>query len=359
MSDPPPNTAVVTAEASQILFANRVTISGAGKSSVIFALYMLKKIEALVFYDYALTFPTEISEIWKSKFSGAQALFFLTRYPYTFFTVFLCAINLNQNPSEMEAGILTLRTYAIYQKNVLILVILGLTSIANIATGGYLEFWAKPEVSSSIFGNTCGANPPSNILRTPQTSICGYRLQLVTIILSLLLDVLVFTLTFAKTIRHAVEMRQAGLGNGLGYFILRDGAMYFLAKLLFGVLGVTVFFLPASGGAVADWVSVLVGISNPLTIILVTRLVLNLRQVSRLQEGHASTLDAIITVQEPAFAANSLLGNLGAPLRMGTEDDDEIEEIRVDDEAEAVGEVGIVEQSEKLRVTKKDVAIDP
>ncbi|TDL18635.1 hypothetical protein BD410DRAFT_488640 [Rickenella mellea] len=65
--------------------------------------------------------------------------------------------------------------------------------------------------------------------------------QLASVILSLIIDALVFTLTFAKTIRHTIEMRKSGLGNGLGYFILRDGAMYFLAKLLIGVVATTVF----------------------------------------------------------------------------------------------------------------------
>ncbi|TDL18638.1 hypothetical protein BD410DRAFT_488951 [Rickenella mellea] len=145
-----------------------------------------------------------------------------------------------------------------------------------------------------------------------------------------MIDVLVFTLTFAKTIHHAIEMRKVGLGNGLGYFILRDGAMYFLAKLLIGVAGTTIFFLPASSAISGSWISALIAIGNPLTIILINRLVLNLRQVSHLQEGaNAPTLGTFGTIEEPAFATNSLLGNLGAPLRVGQEDDDDDEEIEV------------------------------
>ncbi|TDL17364.1 hypothetical protein BD410DRAFT_843645 [Rickenella mellea] len=102
----------------------------------------------------------------------------------------------------------------------------------------------------------------------------------------------------------------------------------------------------ASKGAILNWLIVLSAINNPLTVILINRLVLNLRQVSRLQEGNAPTLNAIGTIQEPAFATNSLLGNLGAPLRMGPEDDDVIEEISVDDEVAVVEERGIVDRSE-------------
>ncbi|TDL19173.1 hypothetical protein BD410DRAFT_900377 [Rickenella mellea] len=140
-------------------------------------------------------------------------------------------------------------------------------------------------------------------------------------------------------------MRKVGLANSLGYFILRDGAMYFLAKLLFGVVGTIVFFVPASG-VIGSWLTVLIAVTNPLTIILINRLVLNLRQVSHLQEGNAPTLGTIDTIQEPAFATNSLLGNLGAPLRVGLDVDYEIEEIGVDDDAEAVEERGIVDHSD-------------
>ncbi len=50
-----------------------------------------------------------------------------------------------------------------------------------------------------------------------------FIVQLVSLILVLIFDVLVFVLTAAKTIRHTIEMRKMRLGKGLGYFILRDG----------------------------------------------------------------------------------------------------------------------------------------
>lgn len=35
---------------------------------------------ALLYYDYALTVPSEVQCIWKRKFSGASALFLINRY---------------------------------------------------------------------------------------------------------------------------------------------------------------------------------------------------------------------------------------------------------------------------------------
>ncbi|TDL15188.1 hypothetical protein BD410DRAFT_135321 [Rickenella mellea] len=88
MSDPSTDTAALIAEASQTQLLNAVSIS----------------VAVLIFYDYALTFSAEVSEIWSSRFSGAQALFFVTRYSYMIFTVLFCAVILVQNPSEMVSG---------------------------------------------------------------------------------------------------------------------------------------------------------------------------------------------------------------------------------------------------------------
>ncbi|TDL19082.1 hypothetical protein BD410DRAFT_449565 [Rickenella mellea] len=141
-------------------------------------------------------------------------------------------------------------------------------------------------------------------------------------------------------------MKKVGLGNGLGYFILRDGTMYFLAKLLIGVIGTILFFIPASD-TLGSWIGVLTSISHPLTYSITNRLVLNLRQVSHLQERNEP---AIGTIQEPAFATNSLLGNLGAPLRVGPDEDDEIEQIGVDSEVEVGEEYGSVDDN---RITEE------
>ncbi|TDL14272.1 hypothetical protein BD410DRAFT_734343 [Rickenella mellea] len=60
----------------------------------------LTVLKVLVIYDYFLTLPTEVSEIWNSKFSGAQACFFVTRYSYIVYTLFLFALNFVKNPSQ-------------------------------------------------------------------------------------------------------------------------------------------------------------------------------------------------------------------------------------------------------------------
>ncbi|TDL18083.1 hypothetical protein BD410DRAFT_508840 [Rickenella mellea] len=85
MSDPSPDVAGLIAEASQLQIFYSVVISAT----------------VLYFYDYALTLSTEISEIWNSKFSGAQALFFLTRYSFMVSMVVSIVSDFIPNPSAM------------------------------------------------------------------------------------------------------------------------------------------------------------------------------------------------------------------------------------------------------------------
>ncbi|TDL21683.1 hypothetical protein BD410DRAFT_866715 [Rickenella mellea] len=266
MSDSYSDIAGLITEAGQIVLAYRVAISG--------------------------------TEIWKSKFRGAQSLFFLTRYSYMVLMVLYCAENLIRNPSQTMSRSCLRCDGSMTQ--------IGVYGVANVAVGVYIGVLEKPQVGD---------------------------VQLASTSIALTLDILVFGFTFSQTLHHAREMRKFGLRNGLGYFMLRD-VVGFRARLLIGVVSTTIFF------------RIIRGIGNiRLTVILINRLVLNLRQVSHLQEGHALTLDATGTIREPVFATNSILGNIGAPLRVGSEDDGEVEEIGVDAEAEVVEDCRMVDRS--------------
>ncbi|TDL18648.1 hypothetical protein BD410DRAFT_830798 [Rickenella mellea] len=186
-------------------------------------------------------------------------------------------------------------------------------------------------------------NSPSFPIMLSEFISLQLTVQLATAIIGFILDILVFTLTFAKTIHHAKGMRNAGLGSGLGYFILRDGSINTdltykdpQERYIFCSLHFSVFKYP--DGTIGEW--------GVLSNLLINRLVLNLRRVSHLQVGNASTIG---TIREPVFATNSFLGNLGAPLRVGSDDDDGIEELCIDDETEVVEESRIVDRSDTIK----------
>ncbi|TDL16072.1 hypothetical protein BD410DRAFT_649016 [Rickenella mellea] len=147
--------------------------------------------------------------------------------------------------------------------------------------------------------------------------------------LILVFDVAVFSLTFARTIHHTMQMRKLKLGNSLGYVILRDGILYFLFQMVIHAAIITIYNIFNQG---VDWAGEISVIGNVLVVILTCRLVLNLRQVSHTPELQSTSSGQIGTMtEEPEFATNSILGNLGAPLRIGPEFDDE-DEVPIDDQ---------------------------
>ncbi|TDL20857.1 hypothetical protein BD410DRAFT_804754 [Rickenella mellea] len=120
----------------------------------------------------------------------------------------------------------------------------------------------------------------------------------------------VFILTFAKTYRHTIEMRKIDLQNGLAYYILRD-VCRFRVNMLVSVSAVIM-------NLNHFWRSTVVYVGSAITMSIISRLVLNLRSVAHMQVNNV----AIRTITlEPEFATNSLLGNLGAPLRIDAEDE--------------------------------------
>ncbi|TDL20858.1 hypothetical protein BD410DRAFT_790549, partial [Rickenella mellea] len=74
----------------EVFFINCALSSAAGETFTI------------AFYDYALTLPTEISLVWKaeSRFNGAQALFFATRYSFLISIANQLAQRLSSNHSD-------------------------------------------------------------------------------------------------------------------------------------------------------------------------------------------------------------------------------------------------------------------
>ncbi len=64
-------------------FENYIDVSAAGQPILLSFLLKLRphtRHPALLFYDYFLTFPLELSTIWTSKFNGASLAYLIGRY---------------------------------------------------------------------------------------------------------------------------------------------------------------------------------------------------------------------------------------------------------------------------------------
>ncbi|TDL24218.1 hypothetical protein BD410DRAFT_786315 [Rickenella mellea] len=276
----------------------------------------------ILVYDYLLTLNLEIKQVWKQKFTGASFLFMLNRYifPLSILLEMIAAsfpLSNSVRPPIHCGGvyrladiltlifttvtallIFTLRTWAIYMRSWIILIIVGLFALAkesmNIAT----------LVSETSFVTLTPILPRCGGSRTDlYASASGY--------LSIAFDSVVFWLTFYKTIRSTLRMRKLGMTGTLTYWILRDGTIVF-SPVLAGRLSVTILalvtFLPPA-------VEIFSGIlANVAANVMINHLLLNLRQVTDLQH-RGGLSEMTTTLPEVAFAANSFIGNLGAPVR--------------------------------------------
>ncbi|TDL18653.1 hypothetical protein BD410DRAFT_793038 [Rickenella mellea] len=247
----------------------------------------------IVLYDYALTLPTEISEIWNARLNGAQILYIWTRYTLivnTLISIPVDSLLWNHDISVSDHvcrgfytfsdsvfdlftqigiyGIMIMRTYAIYQKNRWVLVLLGTVSVFVCALGAHFTDWRSRPYENELFRDC-------EILTKPNIVFLSFVEQ----ISVLALDTLVFVSTVAKTFRHTMRMRKTGTKHGLTYVILRDGIMYFLYKLLLTTFGIIVYFTRSIDPSVITITSYL---TNPVVMSLIGRLVLNLRRVSPL-----------------------------------------------------------------------------
>ncbi|OBZ66405.1 hypothetical protein A0H81_13649 [Grifola frondosa] len=129
----------------------------------------------------------------------------------------------------------------------------------------------------------------------------------------------VFILTVAKTIGIQRETWSLGIRTPLTTLLLRDGSIYFLLLCAFAVADLITRLVPSNNS--------LVGISSvftpAVTPILITRFILNLRQVglADISSDREGTVTGLPTLQ---FAGSRLIGNLGCQLSHGpsARDDD-------------------------------------
>ncbi|KDQ23241.1 hypothetical protein PLEOSDRAFT_1079413 [Pleurotus ostreatus PC15] len=193
---------------------------------------------ALLFYDYALTFPLEVKYIWGSKVRLSTILYIFCRYALVANVLYLLAI-----ANRLKQGIIgalsvlgraavivtfTGRTYAIYARNIYILIYLGLIGTACIA------------------------------LDIPPTSI-DVRPNLLLSILMVIFEYSSAILTITRSLVAFKVGRRKGRSKGLINLIFEQGVLYFSIISLFTttavILNVAGFFqrllnaytLPLSG----------------------------------------------------------------------------------------------------------------
>ncbi|TDL24210.1 hypothetical protein BD410DRAFT_802068 [Rickenella mellea] len=260
---------------------------------------------AVLFYDYAITIHLEISHFWEKKLTGATVLFMLNRYAFIFSMVatqIFVSHSMNSKWCEYVGWtvyilnitvfvtivlIFSIRTWAIYLRDWRILAALGIIGVASVSVN-LTKYAATTSYSVVNFGGTSTCS---------SEQLSGFNGA-------------VFWLTFHNTIGVARQMKRLGVTNSITHWVLRDGIMYYVI-LIYAVKTDRVVRRHFN-------IDIRVFRLTQLTNIMVNHTLLNLRQMSDIG-GNGSLSEK--TLSMPTFASNSIIGNLGAPIRLSVLDD--------------------------------------
>ncbi|RDX48216.1 hypothetical protein OH76DRAFT_1312760, partial [Lentinus brumalis] len=255
---------------------------------------------AILAYDYLLTFPREVRFVWSRKFSPATTLFLLNRYIIillyfvdliTLFPIIPSVggkspcqgvgkfiVVLEIFPYIIWAAFSGLRTYALSQRNAFIGLFVFILSLVPAGINAYF-------LSTFTFVNL---DPPSNCTAFSDiTADLSKQLTIASRTSIIAADVFVIAVTWWNTYGIRKLSRHARLGTSFGTLLLRDGTIYFIVLLAMNVVHMTLNTVkPNNLVQQASYVTIL---ENPITSVLISRFILNLREVDQLGPGDASS----------------------------------------------------------------------
>ncbi|KAL7280898.1 hypothetical protein ACG7TL_005842 [Trametes sanguinea] len=257
-------------------------------------IYWTSSALALLFYDYLLTLRHEVRLVWSRKFTGATVLFLSNRYVIillylvdviTLFPIIpsTCAGTgrfitvLEVLPYIIWAAFSSLRAYALSGRTLVIGLIVFLLSLVPAGVNAY------------FFSTFTFVNLPSPSNCTALSSITADLSRTLTIVSRSALmaaDAMVIVVTWASTYRLRKATRDVGLGTSFGTLLLRDGTIYFVILVAMNIVHLVLNTVnPNNFVQQASYVTVL---ENPITSILISRFILNLRAVDHRGGGGAA-----------------------------------------------------------------------
>jgi len=228
----------------------------------------------MLVYDHLLTFDQEVERIWKQRLSAASVLFLVNRYVTIMeFIVVLEAFHNPRWKGEVcrksvlfEASgtialvavgelIMILRVFAIYGRNIRLLVVLmGLWLAQVIVSGAGLRKGFPVPLPPVLTGCILtGDGPLPSLWIAP-----------------LVTDSIIFFLTLYRAKRYATNRRF--LASPTIMILVRDGTVYFFLIFLANLANVIVYF-----SATRDLKDIGASFSQLITATMISRLVLNLR----------------------------------------------------------------------------------
>ncbi|KAF9061102.1 hypothetical protein BDP27DRAFT_1338656 [Rhodocollybia butyracea] len=256
--------------------------------------YAVLSAVAFWFYDFFLTFPTEVRSIWSNRLNGGSVLFILNRYSSLLYVVMQLAL---LSPGKMTdisckniffisrvsssiAGAATsllfiLRVYALFGQKRSLLVLLCPFIIMNIVGAFLLSFAVEITNSQGTY-----AEPFTPCFTGGTLELEMSALFTISPILQMIFDSIIFILTLAKTVQHIRNSRESGI-HSIAEVVLHDGhTIFIVASIELGFALESIFPIGTVSTAVGQVTDILSPFLSFLSNILINRFVLNLRACS-------------------------------------------------------------------------------
>ncbi|TFY72518.1 hypothetical protein EVG20_g470 [Dentipellis fragilis] len=294
---------------------------------------------ALVYYDYALTFPAEIKYIWRaSHFRMSTILYFFCRYALLGNVLYLLGIAGKFNIDQARHVLIFIyRSSAYGALFVGAISVLGRAAVIIVFTGRAYALWSKSRIVLGLLGSlglacfildcmhvpglVCGGPVGSNIhigVYTPQAKP----------------RILAAALTMWRSVQALLGPSKVRT-NTFYYLIFEQGTLSFVVISLF-TTAAAVLNSRTPNGVIERLLNAL---SLPLTCTLIARFILYLREWDehKLKGSQGGSLPehAVSTFKAVEQVANSIIDDFGEDpvmlARRGSDMDTIVEELRLEE----------------------------
>ncbi|KAG9125541.1 hypothetical protein FRC07_007193 [Ceratobasidium sp. 392] len=214
----------------------------------------------LLLYDYFLTLPEEVRLIWPTSWSLVKVLFLINRYSVPIFLTINSWV------------LLLLRVHALYGRSRRVLVFLiifyVLTYVTILSTATLALIRMIPQLAYSPLAGICSISVKPVTLQAVWAAPLGF-------------EIVIFGMTMYKCLEHAKAQQ---LHTPLLKTLYRDGFLYFLIIVVIRILNLALWIVAPPSlvylGLYFIW---------SLITLLISRLLLNLRNVSSHSQWQAET----------------------------------------------------------------------
>lgn len=229
--------------------------------------YIQTGILALYAYDLLLTLPLEIEMVWLRKIRASTGLYIMARY-------FPFGLVLFQNAATLETPhcdaiyqamgviamsgraavvvIVVMRTYALLNCNIKVLLFVGLLGLTTIVVDGF-----------QIPGYQCARIVTHQSTWNWINSLCRMIFEVVVLVLSL----------YQVLNLYKLDRRIAARKDSITLLTARSGFVYFLSIVIVELLNMIFTIVPTL-------IDIFSGLSLPISSILITRFLLDIRQLN-------------------------------------------------------------------------------